>query len=59
MTKPSVLAPPIDSRLDSGSEMFVTNRDDMLEQIEVIEELLAQAYAGGGERGIIVVDVIG
>lgn len=50
MTKPSLLAPPIDSRLDSGSEMFVTNRDDMLEQIEVIEDLLADAYAGGGQR---------
>lgn len=49
-TRPTLLAPPIDSHLDSGSEMFVKNRHDMIEQLDVVDDLLAEAYAGGGER---------
>jgi len=46
----SLLAPPLQSKLDTGSEAFKQNRTDMLEQLDVIDELLAEAEAGGGER---------
>ncbi|MDE0802896.1 MAG: acyl-CoA carboxylase subunit beta [Acidimicrobiales bacterium] len=50
--KSPLLAPPLPSSVDAGSERFATNRDDVLEQIEVIDDLLAQAEAGGGPDSI-------
>jgi acetyl-CoA carboxylase carboxyltransferase component len=44
-----VLAPPLRSAVDTAGEQFVQNRADMLEQIAVIDALLDQASAGGGE----------
>ena len=39
---------PLRSSLDTTSAQFTQNRDDMLEQLAVIDELLDQAEAGGG-----------
>jgi acetyl-CoA carboxylase carboxyltransferase component len=50
--KPSLLAPPLASSLDTSSEQFRKNREDMLEQLAVIDELLDQAEAGGGEKAM-------
>jgi len=47
-----LLAPPLLSGVDTTSEQFAKNRADVLEQIDVIDELLAQAEAGGGEASI-------
>jgi acetyl-CoA carboxylase carboxyltransferase component len=47
-----LLAPPLASTLDTASELFQKNRDDMLEQLSVIDELLDQAEAGGGEKAM-------
>ncbi len=47
-----LLAPPLPSNVDTNSEQFRKNRDDVLEQLAVIDELLAQAEAGGGEASI-------
>jgi acetyl-CoA carboxylase carboxyltransferase component len=44
----TLLAPPLPSSLDTGSEAFRRNRDDVLEQLAVIDDLLDQAEAGGG-----------
>ena len=44
----SLLAPPLPSTLDARSPLFLRNRDDMLEQLAVIEQLLDEAEAGGG-----------
>ncbi|SDE52798.1 Acetyl-CoA carboxylase, carboxyltransferase component [Blastococcus fimeti] len=46
----SLLAPPLPSSVDPGSESFRQNRADMLEQLAVLDELLDQAAAGGGEK---------
>ncbi|MGC2485301.1 MAG: carboxyl transferase domain-containing protein [Acidimicrobiales bacterium] len=43
------LAPPLVSSLDVASDEFGKNRADMLEQLEVIDDLLDQAEAGGGD----------
>ncbi|MEL7210771.1 MAG: acyl-CoA carboxylase subunit beta, partial [Actinomycetota bacterium] len=43
-----LLAPPLASAIDPTDATFVANRDDMLAQIEVIDDLLDQAEAGGG-----------
>ena len=48
----SLLAPPLPSSLDTNSELFVRNRADMLDQIQVNDELLDMAAAGGGDRAI-------
>jgi acetyl-CoA carboxylase carboxyltransferase component len=50
--KPALLAPPLASTLDTSSELFRNNRADMLEQLAVIDELLDQAEAGGGEKAM-------
>ena len=42
------LVTPLRSSLDTTSAQFTQNRDDMLEQLAVIDELLDQAEAGGG-----------
>ena len=47
-----LLAPPLRSQVDSSSEQFRKNRDDVLEQIAVIDDLLNQAEAGGGEKAM-------
>ncbi len=47
-----LLAPPLPSNVDTTSEQFAKNRADMLEQLAVIDELLAHAAAGGGEASI-------
>ena len=44
----TLLAPPLRSSVDPASEQFVRNREDMLEQLAVIDGLLDQAAAGGG-----------
>ena len=44
----TLLAPPLSSAVDTGSEQFTRNRADMLEQLEVIDTLLDEAEAGGG-----------
>ncbi len=44
----SLLAPPLRSSLDTTETQFFQNRDDMLEQLQVIDELLDEAEAGGG-----------
>ena len=41
-------APPLPSALDTGSEAFRRNRDDVLEQLAEIDTLLGEAEAGGG-----------
>jgi acetyl-CoA carboxylase carboxyltransferase component len=50
--KQVLLAPPFHSRLDTTSEQFAKNRADMLEQLEVIDGLLDEADAGGGEKAM-------
>ena len=45
---PTLLAPPLPSTVDVGSEAFRQNRADVLEQLEVIDGLLDEAAAGGG-----------
>ena len=50
--KQVLLAPAYASPLDTTSEQFAKNRADMLEQIEVIDGLLDQAEAGGGEKAM-------
>lgn len=50
--KQTLLAPPYRSSLDVTSEQFTKNRADMLEQLDVIDELLDQAEAGGGEKAM-------
>ncbi|MEM7325224.1 MAG: carboxyl transferase domain-containing protein [Actinomycetota bacterium] len=44
----SLLAPPLSSTVDTGSQQFIQNRTDMLEQLDVIDRLLDEAEAGGG-----------
>jgi acetyl-CoA carboxylase carboxyltransferase component len=48
MYRPTLLAPPLRSNLDSRSEEFVENRASMLEKLAQIDELLDEAEAGGG-----------
>ena len=48
MHRPTLLAPPLRSNLDSRSEEFVENRASMLEKLAQIDELLDEAEAGGG-----------
>src|SRR3546814_18438759 len=47
-----VLAPPLPANVDTTSEQFRKNRDDVLEPTAAIDELLAQAEAGGGDAPI-------
>ncbi|MDG2027597.1 MAG: carboxyl transferase domain-containing protein [Acidimicrobiales bacterium] len=44
----TLLAPVIRSMLDTNDAQFFQNRDDMREQLAVMEELLDEAEAGGG-----------
>ncbi len=52
VSRPSLLAPPLSSSVDTGSESFRQNRSDMLEQLEVVDSLLDEAAMGGGERSM-------
>ncbi len=47
-----LLAPALVSRLDVVGDAFHQNRTDMLEQLSVIDDLLDQANAGGGEQAM-------
>lgn len=47
-----LLAPALKSRIDTGSEAFIKNRTDMLDQLRVIDDLMEEAEAGGGEKSI-------
>jgi len=46
--KPTLLAEPLASTLDTTSDAFDRNRADLLEQLAVIDGLLDDAEAGGG-----------
>jgi len=46
--KPTMLAAPLGSALDTAGAAFVQNRSDALEQLSVIDALLDEAEAGGG-----------
>jgi len=45
-------APPLASRVDTGSEAFGKNRSDMVEQLGEIEQLLDEAEGGGGPKAM-------
>ena len=45
---PRLLAPALPTALDTASETFRQNRDDLLEQLAEIDRLLDDAEAGGG-----------
>ena len=44
--------PAIQSKLDTRSESYKKNREDMLEMLDYVEELLAEVTAGGGEEAM-------
>src|SRR3954454_4206843 len=44
----TLLAPPLASPVDTGSETYLRNRADLIEQLEELSTLLAEAEAGGG-----------
>jgi acetyl-CoA carboxylase carboxyltransferase component len=46
--KPTLLAAPLRSTVDTASEAFERNRADVLEQLSVSDALLEDAAAGGG-----------
>jgi acetyl-CoA carboxylase carboxyltransferase component len=50
--KRTLLAPPLVSTLNTSSEQFQKNREDVLEQLAVIDDLLDQAEAGGGQKAM-------
>ncbi|MGA2968390.1 MAG: carboxyl transferase domain-containing protein [Acidimicrobiales bacterium] len=50
--KRTLLAPPLASTLDTTSEQFRKNKQDVLEQLVVIDDLLDQAEAGGGQKAM-------
>ncbi len=43
---------PLPSKLDRNSEEYISNRTAMLEKVEELDSLLAQARLGGGEKYI-------
>jgi len=48
----TLLAPPLPTQVDQGTEAFVRNRADMLEHLAVIKDLLDEAEAGGGPESM-------
>lgn len=48
----ALLAPPLRSSVDTSTEQFRKNRDDVFEQLAIIDELLDQAEAGGGPKAM-------
>ena len=52
MVLPALLAPPLPTNVDPDDEAYCQNRADMLEQLAVIDALLDEAEAGGGEKAM-------
>ncbi|MGH9137958.1 MAG: acyl-CoA carboxylase subunit beta [Acidimicrobiales bacterium] len=48
----TLLAPPLPSAVDTTSDQFARNRDDMVEQLAIIDDLLDLAEAGGGPAAL-------
>jgi acetyl-CoA carboxylase carboxyltransferase component len=48
----TLLAPPLRSSLDTSSDLFFSNKDDMLDLLSTHDELLEQAAGGGGEKAM-------
>ena len=48
----TLLAPAMRSALDTGSDLYLQNREDMSELLDAHDELLAIAAAGGGEKSM-------
>ena len=48
----TLLAPAMRSALDTGSDLYLQNREDMGELLDAHDDLLAAAAAGGGERAM-------
>ncbi len=48
----SLLAPPLRSSLDASSDLFFSNKDDMLDLLQVHDELLEMAAGGGGQKAM-------
>jgi len=46
------MAPPLPTKVDTGSEAFAKNRADVLEQLDEIERLLDEAEGGGGPKAM-------
>lgn len=44
--------PVLETKLDTRSEIFQQNREDMLEMLGTVEELLMEASQGGGEEAM-------
>ena len=50
--RPASPAPQLRSKVDPAAEQFGRNRGDMLEQLGVIDALLDEAAAGGGQKAM-------
>ncbi len=48
----SLLAPPLTSSVDVHSELFIKNREDLTEQLDIHNQLLDRAAQGGGQTAI-------
>lgn len=48
----TLLAPAMRTALDTGSDLYASNRDDMDDLLRVHDELLEMAAAGGGEKAM-------
>ena len=48
----TLLAPAMRSALDTGSDLYLQNREDMGELLDAHDDLLEQAAAGGGEKAM-------
>ena len=48
----TLLAPAMRSTLDTGSDLYLQNREDMSELLQVHDELLEMAATAGGEKAI-------
>ena len=48
----------LESKLDTRSEQFAQNRDDMQEYLDQLEELYTEAAAGGGPEAMARLDAV-
>ncbi|NOX28661.1 MAG: acyl-CoA carboxylase subunit beta, partial [Actinobacteria bacterium] len=48
----ALLAPALKTALDTKSDVYMKNRSDTLEQLDVIDDLLEMADAGGGAKAM-------
>ncbi len=48
----ALLAPALKTALDTKSDVYLKNRSDTLEQLDVIDDLLEMADAGGGAKAM-------